>query len=615
MRVAGNDAHGWRPPEAKARRFPPGASRPALRLRCHAWAPLPPFRHRGARRSALPAAAMAPPPWGEVGPRPLALRLLATRGLMPSAGPGDATPSASSGISCVPERAAADGTPAATVDGTRPVGVSAGSAAARTAAPFELPQSAAGAAVGGGHAAAGAAGELVQRGELEAAAAKLREAIEQEAHPFRALQSRVNLGCVLHRLGASEHAGQLLADALRRLEGLALQLPAEPQHPARLQLRDLEVVIHVNLSCCSQGRDEERRRHLGKALRLDPSHREALVCLAMMLDTQGQWEDALLKVRLALRSHADDIECLALACRCFDRLGRRDEALEACERICTLDAASTYAALREVFECKTDDLFVVTFPRCGTTWMVQLAVCILHGADADYDLHAVFVEGSIATQPSFVRDLERLPGPRVLKMHVPADAFPGLARCSEVDLQPQGKVVYVVRNPKDALVSLRHHHANNASISWNGTWDEWIDQWLAGLRSAEYGGSYFDHVRCWWRLARLHPDRICIVYFEDMKADLSSAAAGIAEFLGRATTPGEFGRIVDRCSFETMRSKYSVAEDVKHRVNLVHFRRGDVGSWREVLTAGQARRVDEETWKQLRQEIAEGLRIHDLPAE
>eukprot|EP00933_Yihiella_yeosuensis_P029363 TRINITY_DN23014_c0_g2_i1.p1 TRINITY_DN23014_c0_g2~~TRINITY_DN23014_c0_g2_i1.p1 ORF type:complete len:256 (+),score=37.58 TRINITY_DN23014_c0_g2_i1:379-1146(+) len=244
--------------------------------------------------------------------------------------------------------------------------------------------------------------------------------------------------------------------------------------------------------------------------------------------------------------------------------------------------------------------------------MVQVAVSCLFGAEADYDAHAIFLEGSIASSPSYVHHQEKLPEPRVLKTHVPADMHPGLVQGSETILKEHGKVIYVVRNPKDALVSLRHHHANNASIGWNGSWDEWVDAWLAGKRSAEYGGSYFKHVKGWWRLARANPSRVRIVYFEDLKENPLREISAVAEFLGQTISEEHLQNICERCSFATMKSKHRVDADIVGRVNPTHFRRGEVGSWREVLTEEQAKRVDEATFRELRRELSEGLRISDF---
>jgi len=477
-----------------------------------------------------------------------------------------------------------------------------------------VPETSPFAVVRGGEPAAAAAGEHTQKEQYAQAAAKLKEAIKLEADEFRSLQHRVNLGCTFHRMGASDHARAALRDAEVRLAALRPRAPMDG-HALRKRLDFLETIIHVNFACSLQGQKEEQKRHLEEALRLSPDSGEARFHMASALEREGDAQGALEHLRHAVQSNDQDLSCLALTIRCLERLGRHREALSACERLCSVDVASTYIALREAFHCKERDAFVVTYPRCGTTWMVQVVTCVLHGATADYSAHGVFVEGAIATKASFVWTMEEMQPPRILKMHAPSEFYPGLLRGSETDLQDHGKAVYVVRNPKDALVSLRHHHSNNAAIRFEGTWEEWVQQWLAGDRSREYGGTYFEHVKGWWQMARRHPDRVLIVYFEDMKADLAKTIREVAAFLGRDVPEPEVEKMAQRCSFSAMKGNHKVYDDVKDRINPVHFRKGDVGGWREVLTEEQGRRVDAATWLHLREEISQGLRIHDLPPE
>ncbi|CAJ1379055.1 unnamed protein product [Effrenium voratum] len=340
----------------------------------------------------------------------------------------------------------------------------------------------------------------------------------------RQLEHRINLACALLRSGQRARAKEVSEAALQELQ---LQ-----QHSGG-ELTSLEYALRVNLSCASD--PAARKMHLLEASRLEPWRVEAKFHLAAVLEEEGDLDAALQALHQALKLAPEDLGSLALACRCLERLDRHAEALAAAEQLCRVDPASTFLALREVFRCQPEDVFVVTFPRCGTTWMVQIAVSCLFDPHANYEEHATFLEGSIASSASYVRRLETLPRPRVLKTHVPAEMYPGLG--GEGGLQDHGKVLYVVRNPKDALVSLRHHHANNKAIGWEGSWDEWVRQWLAGERSAEYGGSYFEHVKGWWQLAKQHPDRVRIFYFEEMKADLMGQVAAVSSFLGRPHLP------------------------------------------------------------------------------
>jgi hypothetical protein len=56
----------------------------------------------------------------------------------------------------------------------------------------------------------------------------------------------------------------------------------------------------------------------------------------------------------------DDLAALGIVARSLEGLGRHKEAMVACEKICKLDVASIYSALKEVFQCRKDDIFVCT---------------------------------------------------------------------------------------------------------------------------------------------------------------------------------------------------------------------------------------------------------------
>eukprot|EP00913_Durusdinium_trenchii_P006733 g6329.t1 len=343
------------------------------------------------------------------------------------------------------------------------------------------------------------------------------------------LEQSVNLACTCLRDGARARAWEISQEALQKL----LRRRSRGRHLHH----SLEYALRVNLSCATE-EVAERELHLREARfgfpAADPAYDVRKVAF----------------INPAVRH----------------RLHRHAEALTVATQLCRVDPASTFLALREVFRSQPDDVFVVTFPRCGTTWMVQIAVCCLFGAAANYEDHALFLEGSIASSAAYVQHMEAWsdkPRPRLFKSHVPAEMHPGLAHGEEEILQEHGKVIYVVRNPKDALISLRHHHANNPAIGWTGSWDEWVRQWIAGDRSQEYGGSYFEHVKGWWTLAQRHPQRIRIFYFEEMKANLRQSVAEVAEFLQTSLGSTQVDEVCKACRFESMRGRHQVSEDIR----------------------------------------------------
>lgn len=120
------------------------------------------------------------------------------------------------------------------------------------------------------------------------------------------------------------------------------------------------------------------------------------------------------------------------------------------------------------FKVRPDDVWVISYPKSGTTWTQEMTWLVHSGLD--YDRAAkldiweryVYLEESCwydmkERQAIFDGTLERaesLPSPRYIKTHLPIQLLP-----HEIwKIRP--KIVYVTRNPKDTAVSLFHHVRN-----------------------------------------------------------------------------------------------------------------------------------------------------------
>lgn len=187
------------------------------------------------------------------------------------------------------------------------------------------------------------------------------------------------------------------------------------------------------------------------------------------------------------------------------------------------------------YKSRPDDIFIVTYPRSGTTWMQM----ILYQLTTDGEMRI----GHIAEVcPWFERaavnrrDLERLPSPRIFKSHLAYLFMP----------KRKGKYIYVARNGKDVAVSFFHFYKSH--FRYRRSFDRFFKEFLRGW--VVYG-SWFQHVRGWWK-HRNRPDVLFLKY-EDMIADLEGAIRKIAEFCGLNVPAEEMPRILERCSFDYMK--------------------------------------------------------------
>jgi hypothetical protein len=104
------------------------------------------------------------------------------------------------------------------------------------------------------------------------------------------------------------------------------------------------------------------------------------------------------------------------------------------------------------------DLFIVTYPKCGTTWTQHITYLILHdGIPLAPDQRMDVVWPHLEEMgKDFVREKATIAGGyRLIKTHFPYKLTPQ---------NPNAKYIYVARNPKDCVVSFYHHTGENTAI-------------------------------------------------------------------------------------------------------------------------------------------------------
>jgi sulfotransferase len=231
------------------------------------------------------------------------------------------------------------------------------------------------------------------------------------------------------------------------------------------------------------------------------------------------------------------------------------------------------------------DLFIATYPKCGTTWaqyMIYLLLSQGQPLPADRSLNDVFPHLEEVGETV----VKALPLPRLVKTHLPFERTPW---------NPATKYVYVARNPFDCAVSFYHHtrgfvrHYDFA----DGTWDEFFECFLRG---AVDFGDYFDNLLSWWPKRAL-PNVLFLTY-EDMLADTSAAARTIARFVGGAAEraagdPATLASVVSQSSFDNMRVNQRRWSSERPAEMPEFVRRGIVGDWASLFSAAQARRLAE----------------------
>jgi hypothetical protein len=237
-----------------------------------------------------------------------------------------------------------------------------------------------------------------------------------------------------------------------------------------------------------------------------------------------------------------------------------------------------------VYEGSPDDLFIVTYPKSGTTWLQMIVYQLTTDGAIDFahidDVSPHLEETLIPTG----RTISDLPGtPRVVKSHLSYRDIP----------KGPGRYIYGVRNGLDVVVSY-YHQSRKWVPQKQVPLDEFFRRFMAGR--VPYG-SWFEHVAGWLR----NEDRlnVLVVGYEELSADLEAEVRRIADFCGIPIDPADMPRILERCSFAFMRehdARFAIerrmapkpADPAPAEAKPAFIRQGRVGGWRQELDPAYA---------------------------
>lgn len=186
-------------------------------------------------------------------------------------------------------------------------------------------------------------------------------------------------------------------------------------------------------------------------------------------------------------------------------------------------------------QVRPDDAFIVSYPKSGNTW-VRFLVANLLRARASVDFVAIETlvpDIYVATS----RQLEVVRSPRLLKSHEYFDPrYP--------------RVLYIVRDPRDVLVSYFHHQRKVRRITDDTPLELFAESFLAG--TADPYGTWEQNVRS-WTCACNGSETFLTLRYEDILEDPQGALTKAAAFLSITANDDAIARAVAASSFDNMR--------------------------------------------------------------
>ena len=161
-----------------------------------------------------------------------------------------------------------------------------------------------------------------------------------------------------------------------------------------------------------------------------------------------------------------------------------------------------------------------------------------------------------------------------MKTHMPAGIF------EKQISEGQCKIVVIIRNPKDVLVSNFYFRRtfNSDTTKDMATYFEYVKS------HEQLYGDWLSNVTTWWD----HRDlpNVHVIKYEDMKAAPSAAVRQLAKFMEVELTEDQIELIVEQTTFNTLKNNLAVncVTLARHNQEISPIlRKGEVGDWKEHL--------------------------------
>ncbi|XP_038978919.1 flavonol 4'-sulfotransferase-like [Phoenix dactylifera] len=266
-------------------------------------------------------------------------------------------------------------------------------------------------------------------------------------------------------------------------------------------------------------------------------------------------------------------------------------------------------AIQKNFKARPDDIFVVSYPKSGTTWLKALSFATMtrtqyplaHHPLLSFNPHDCVLLVEECFQKGLISKIEALPSPRILAIHMPHSLLPDSMTSSSC------RFVYICRDPKDTLVSMWHFREKSRPKTVEPT--PFAEAFEAFCEGTSAFGAMWDHVLEYWRASLRSPERVLFLKYEEMMDEPVGNVRRLAEFMGCPFTEeeekgGVVEEIVKLCSFEKLKSLEANKVGTQGGPGFVvtndsFFRKGGGGDWKNHMSPEMARRLDAITQQKL----------------
>lgn len=241
------------------------------------------------------------------------------------------------------------------------------------------------------------------------------------------------------------------------------------------------------------------------------------------------------------------------------------------------------------YEPTRHDVFVATFGKSGTNWMMQIAQQIAHRGAAEFEhIHDV-VPWPDSPAPGLVSLTDPAPrkasptGLRVVKTHLETEYVP---------YDEDATYLTVLRDPKEVLVSSYHFLGGMFGVLDHVSISEWLE---LCLEPGSLATGWAVHTAGFWDW-RDRPN-VLVMTYREIKREPVRSIERVAAVMGVDLSEGELAEVLERASFAYMSAHESQFAPprlplMKESERPLMVRRRASGSSGELLSGAQQDEID-----------------------
>lgn len=207
---------------------------------------------------------------------------------------------------------------------------------------------------------------------------------------------------------------------------------------------------------------------------------------------------------------------------------------------------------------KPQDVYLVSFPKSGNTWMRFLLINYLFNFKNEKLIYDDLEKFIPSVHKSSKKSINSRKGDRIIKSHFVEPFYP--------------KIIYVIRDGRDALVS--YYYYQKDLRGFEGSFEDFYDSDFSSD-----AGTWDEHLRAAIKYEEKNSNDIIFIKYEDLKSNPEEVFGKVITFLGKSIDKKQLKFAIENSSFNKLKQmQESDGVEIEER-KINFFRKGTSNQW------------------------------------